>query len=177
MSKTTYRAFQGLLRMSTAVSLKDDTVLQVYPSKHEYSTLDAWKSAWPDCEYTVNQRTTTTDVDAEHAAAEAAPAPGPAAKKLRGSAGRREYEFAEFLHNDYKWLIRSVTRTDEETLDLVLNDGSACRVKRTLDFVRPPEITRNEMKYIQSYNYSPAITAVRWLMMLMFVTPDEDGAK
>ena len=153
---STFRAFQGPERISTAVLLKDNSVLQVYPSRVTYASMSAWRAAWPQA----------TDFKDD------APPVGAKPKKMGPSEKRREYEFAEFLHTDYRWLIDSVKRVDDETLELVLNDTSKCIVKRSLDFLTPPQIWRNDVKYTHYDSYSPAVTAVRWLMMLLFVTPE-----
>ncbi len=159
---STFRAFQQKERISTAVLLKDSSVLQVYPSKTTYESMDAWRAAWPQATEFKGEAPAVASADATEKP-----------KKMSTAEKRREYEFAEFLQTDYKWLITSVTRVDEETLELTLNDTSKCIVKRPLNFCEPPQISRNDVKYLNNYSYSPAITAVRWLMMLMFVKPEE----
>jgi hypothetical protein len=43
MSRTTYRLFDGTTRVSTAVKLKDGSILMVYPRMENYADVDLWK--------------------------------------------------------------------------------------------------------------------------------------
>lgn len=80
---------------------------------------------------------------------------------------RREYEFAEFIHVDYMWFIKTVERKDVETIEVALQDGRKAVVKRSLDWLQPPGIWLNGQR-IAGYDaeFSPALTSIRWLMMI-----------
>jgi hypothetical protein len=43
MSRTTYRLFDGTTRVSTAVKLKDGSILMVYPRMENFADVDLWK--------------------------------------------------------------------------------------------------------------------------------------
>ena len=43
MSRTTYRLFDGTTRVSTAVKLKDGSILMVYPRMENYADVELWK--------------------------------------------------------------------------------------------------------------------------------------
>ena len=161
-----HRAFNADRRIATAVQTKDGKTFQVYPNKALFDTVDDWKAAWVVADrfetYTgrvkpINDR----GVDRTYV------------KRIPSVERRREVEFAEFLDADYRWLITSVTRVDAESIRLVLNDGSEAVVKRSTDYLEPPHITRNGVHLIiLPSNYSPAVTAVRYLLTLLFVKPE-----
>lgn len=161
--RVTFRAWRGRERLATAVTLKAGGIYQVYPSKAEYASVDAWKAAWPTADrYYENG----TRVDPDKAAWIAK------LKKFPPLERRREQEFAEFLDPDYSWLITCVRRADAETLELKLNDGSTVTVKRCTDYLaKPPRITREAENFI-IHEYTPALTAVRYLMMVLFMKPE-----
>ena len=86
---------------------------------------------------------------------------------------RREYEFAEFIEPVYKWFVKHVTRIDEETLEIALQDGRTATVKRSTDYLQAP-VVHVDGKRIgdSSYEFFPALTSVRWLMMLLCMIPE-----
>lgn len=43
MSRTTYRLFDGMTRVSTAVKLTDGSILMVYPRKENFADVNLWK--------------------------------------------------------------------------------------------------------------------------------------
>ncbi len=151
----TYRAFQNSTRISTAVILKNGGALQVFPFKKEFASMEQWRIEWPQADRFEEENSKASKT-----------LPTPAKNR------RREIEMAEFLDVDYSWLVRSVRRIDEETLEVTVNDNSICTVKRSLDFMSPPEITRNSIRYLGQNNWRPALTSIRWMIMLMFVEPD-----
>ena len=86
---------------------------------------------------------------------------------MRRSEQRRDYEFGEFLHADYTWFIKTVERTDADTIEVALQDGRTAAVKRSLDWLKPPSIWLNGQR-IAGYDaeFAPSLTSIRWLMML-----------
>lgn len=86
---------------------------------------------------------------------------------------RREAEFAEFIGADYTWLVASVSRVNASTLSVELKSGKQAIVTRSLDFFNAPRIIidGNNAYAVYDNEYSPALTSIRWLMMLLFVAP------
>jgi hypothetical protein len=108
-----------------------------------------------------------------------APAPASCAEpkaviRSKRAIQRREAEFAEFISADYTWLIASVSRVDDSTLSVELKSGRKATVKRSLDFLNAPRIIidGDRSSAVYDNDYSPALTSVRWLMMLLFVAPN-----
>ena len=86
---------------------------------------------------------------------------------------RREYEFAEFLDPAYRWFIKTVSRVDDESIQATLQDGRVVAVKRSTDYLMAPKISIDGSPLTGGiYEFYPALTTVRWLMMLLFVEPD-----
>ncbi len=50
------RAFQNNIRIATAVTLKDNTLLQVYPEKKAFPTQDEWKATFTDATFVEQER-------------------------------------------------------------------------------------------------------------------------
>ncbi len=161
----TIRAYKGDERISTAVILKDGEILQVFPPERrsKFASEEEWRAAWPDADRF------------EH---KAAPPPKPK-KYSRSMTLRRDNELMEFFHDDYSSLFQSLTIVRNEKgrpmISAVLaKDGSSWTVYRSENPFKPPRIMKDG-KEIPEYNkqFSPALTAVRWLMMLAFVEPTE----
>lgn len=162
----TVRAYTGEERISTAAILKDGTMLQVFPPAQRltFGTEEEWQKAWPQADRF-----------------ERASAPPPKPKKSRFLTLRRDNELMEFFHEDYSPLFQSLTIVRNEKgrpmiLAVLAEDGSTWTVYRSEDpceAFKPPRITKDG-KEITEYNhqFSPALTAVRWFMMLAFVKPD-----
>ena len=90
-----------------------------------------------------------------------------APRPYRKSEERRDYEFGEFLHADYAWFIKTVERTDAETIEVALQDGRKAVVKRSLNWLAAPTVWLNGQRIVgYDAEFSPALTSVRWLMML-----------
>jgi hypothetical protein len=97
----------------------------------------------------------------------------PSSEMVSKMVERREREFAEFLNPDYKWLISSMTRTDDETITLVLNDTSVAIIKRSTDVFEPPKIYHNGVHLlIPASAYNPAYTSIHYLVSLLFDQPE-----
>jgi hypothetical protein len=157
-----HRAFNAHRRIATAVQIKSGQTFQVWPSKALFETVDEWKSAWPAAdrfETYIGRVAPHNDYGLNDAVL-----------RLPLLARRREKEFAEFVDPDYKWLIRCVNRSNDETLEVELNDGGKVTVTRSTNYLRPPTITYNGIHLpISACAYTPALTAIRYLLMLLFV--------
>lgn len=93
--------------------------------------------------------------------------PAAAPRLHRKSEERRDYEFGEFLHADYVWFIKTVERTDAETIEVALQDGRKAVVKRSLNWIQAPIVWLNGQRIVgYDAEFSPVLTSVRWLMML-----------
>ena len=108
------------------------------------------------------------DGPAQHEPAQHGPANEHAAPRpYRKSEERRDYEFGEFLHADYAWFIKTVERTDAETIEVTLQDGRKAVVKRSLNWLAAPIVWLNGQRIVgYDAEFRPALTSVRWLMML-----------
>jgi hypothetical protein len=61
MSRTTYRLFDGTTRVSTAVELKDGSILMVYPRMENFADTNLWKWVMEhEAEYTNSSLTLST---------------------------------------------------------------------------------------------------------------------
>ena len=161
---TTVRAYKGDGRISTAAILKDGEILQVFPpeKRAKFASEEEWRAAWPE---------------ADRFEQKAAP-PSKPKKYSRSMTLRRDNELMEFFHEDYSSLFQSLTIVRNEKgrpmiVAVLAEDGSTWTVYRSENPFKPPHITKDG-KEIPEYNeqFSPALTAVRWLMMLAFVKPD-----
>jgi hypothetical protein len=85
---------------------------------------------------------------------------------------RREAEFHQFIEADYMWLVDYVSRIDVETLSVKLKSGQNINVKRSINFLEAPSISidgdNSSSKYTDQF--SPALTCIKWLMMILYVT-------
>ena len=59
------RAFQNDSRIATAVFLKDNTLLQVYPEKKSFATLEEWKATFPEATFETQDRPAVVKVTRE----------------------------------------------------------------------------------------------------------------
>ena len=156
---TTIRAYKGAERLATAAVLKDTTLLQVFPSKISFASEEEWRTAWAQAD-----RFDTTNRSA-------------APKKMTALSRYREKRLIEFFREEYEDMFQSLTlvRTEDGPLlsAVLAHDQSLWTVSHSGEFWKPPRITKNG-ELIQQYDsqYSPALTSVRWLMMLAFVKPD-----
>ncbi len=165
----TMRAYMGGQRISTAASLKDGTMLQVFPPelRSKFASEEEWRAAWPQADHF--ERSTSASSSKPK-------------KYSRFMTLRRDNELMEFFHDDYTSMFQSLTIVRNEKgrpmiLAVLADDGSIWTVYRSenpLNAFNPPRITKNG-KEITKYNhqYSPALTAVRWFMMLAFVKPTD----
>jgi hypothetical protein len=144
MTKITHRAFRGWARISTAVVLPSNTLLQVFPFKQEFATVAEWKKAWPAA-----TRFRTTGLPTGYS--------------------RREAEFGELVHADNSWLITSVQRISEDSVQLTLNDTSKAVITRSLNFAEPPVVSREGVTFIDgTRRYKPDMSCARMLSHYLF---------
>lgn len=93
------------------------------------------------------------------------------AKLLESIKERRENEFYQFIDADYTWLVDTVSRIDVETLSVKLKSGQNVIIKRSIDFFKAPYISidGNDSSSKYAEEFSPALTCIKWLMMLLYV--------
>jgi hypothetical protein len=144
MTKVTHRAFRGWARISTAIVLPSEVLLQVFPFKQEFATVAEWKKAWPAA-----TRFRTTGLPTGYS--------------------RREAEFGEFVHSDNSWLISSVQRIGKDSVRLTLNDGSTAVITRSLNFAEPPVVSREGVTFIDgTRRYKSDMSCARMLSHYLF---------
>ncbi len=91
---------------------------------------------------------------------------------------RQKKELDEFSDPIYAWLVQSVAPVSQSTIDVTLRDGRTIRVERTQQFLReaPRAYTgagfTEEIRPEYADQWGPAVTTIRWLMMLLYITPD-----
>jgi len=144
MSKITYRAFNGLMRLNTAIELKDGKILQVFPFKQIFDNIVAWKLA---CISASHFKTT--------------------GRRAVGTS-RREAEFGELLSTEYTHLITSVQRISEDSLQLTFNDTSTATLTRSLDYSQPPLLNREGVSYLGGDKYKSTMTCAQWILICLF---------
>jgi hypothetical protein len=165
----TYRLYEADKneRKSTAVKCKDETILQVYPTKHTYDTLEEWRGAWPMCPRMEEETHETIPRD----------------KKASSAVCRRNKEVMEFFEADYQELFTNLeiksfprrTPNGEPYVHIDTHDGAKWSIYRSLNFIEPPIVWKNGVRLGSEYeekSYSPALTAVRWWLMLRFIAPE-----
>jgi hypothetical protein len=85
---------------------------------------------------------------------------------------RIEYEFAEFSDPCYAWFIKEVNRLADDTLQVTLQDGRISTIRRSMDYLKAPVVYIDGVQQVTEYDFYPAVTSVRWLMMLLYITPE-----
>ncbi len=161
----TYRLYEtdSNERKSTAVKCKDETILQVYPTKLRYETLEEWRAAWPLCQRMEEEKRETH----------------PTPKKQSSAVCRRNKEVMEFFESEYQEFftnleIKSFPRrrpNSEPYVHIDTHDGAKWSIYRSLNFIDPPIVWKNGERMGSEYeekSYSPALTAVKWWLMLAF---------
>lgn len=155
----TIRAFKNSERVSTAVLIKDDKVLQTYPCKVIFDSETAWRDTWSgdkSDKFIKIEKKPTTPVG------------------VRVLSGRIEKEIAEFLDRDYMWMIDTLRR-DELSLSGTLKDGRTFKVNYDVpNFPMYPAIIEIDNVNITSTmnldDWGPALTSLRLLMILAYTT-------
>lgn len=159
----TVRAYSGETRLATAVELKSGKILQVYPRKpslgksQEFGSLEEWKAAIPEAD---NFILTQCEIKP---------------KKKSSTKKRQEKEIAEFFHADYAWMFNDIKSEDikgKQTIVATVHKEQGIfekwTVYRSINFFEPPVVTRDGKRVTQFDTcYSPALTSIRWLMMLL----------
>lgn len=163
-SRTTYRLYEGDNRVSTAVTYKTK-ILQVYPKIQEFDTIEEWETTWTLSSQLTLLRTESIQKSATQKQRSRGLMAFPPLER------RREQEFAEFLDPDYRWLHNSVRRVNKESLEVTMNDKKIVRIERSTNYMIAPRIWIDSKEIIKcSDQYSPALTPIRWLMMLLYVS-------
>jgi hypothetical protein len=162
----TYRLYKAGKeeRFATAKTLHNGTLFQVYPSKKQFDTLEEWRANWPQCEEIRESKRMVT----------------PRPKKPSYEMRRRNYEIMEFFEPEYLEMVKNLkvearAQADEPVVHITEKNGTEWKISRSLDFLKAPSIWKNGERYgesLEEENYSPALTAVRWWMMLAFLSPD-----
>jgi hypothetical protein len=156
-------------RLVTAKRLKDDSIYQLYPKRRYFDTLEEWRAAWPECNEvreTKFEQKEVTDVKPKISCVEQS---------------RRNREIMEFFEPDYLEMVQHIkvearAQTKEPVVFITEKNGTEWEVLRTMDFMRAPLLWKNREEFGKEYasEYSPALTAVRWWMMIAFTTSSED---
>jgi hypothetical protein len=164
-----YRLYEeeGVERMSTAKRLKDESLLQVYPKLKRFASLDDWRAAYPQCTI-LNEK-----IHEKVAPIAVRPTISPVIRT------RRNNDLMEFFEPDYLQMVQHVKieASPEPIVHITMPDGTEWKVQPSLDFIRAPIVWKNGERYGQKYegeSYSPALTAVRWWMMLAFLDADKE---
>lgn len=151
---STLRLFTDTARVATAVRLQNGSLYQVYPCKETYETIEEWGKKYPDAKRLEEMK----------------PAP-PKPKKPITAVRRRDKELMEFADPDYAWMFTSLRLEllPSPKIYATLVDGSEWTLERDLDFIKnPPMVTKNGVPMPKDLEWSPALTSIRWLMMLAF---------
>ncbi len=84
---------------------------------------------------------------------------------------RIEREMAEF--DEYSDYFHNIERISDTTVRFTLAaDGSVWEITRDYNYLIPPRATKDgKLQPNYGDDYSPAISAARWALMLAFVTP------
>ena len=169
MPATHYRAFLNKARIATAVLYKE-RILQVYPERTEFADLTAWRATMP----------AGTTYKAYNGNTVVSPPVADAYEQARASQPRayerQQAELGEFFSPDPSLapLFTSTTRISPSAVQVELADGSTWIVDRDLNFFAPPKVTRNG-KPFPAYEWSPALTAVNWLLTLAYTDHPGDA--
>ena len=179
---STIRAYNvNKTRIATAVHLKSGKVLQVYPRPnipyttlkdyatalaaqdlaHTFDSLEDWKMTMKDvCEYKTTTRT-----------------PRPAMKPRTSWAQKnRDAQIMEFFDKEYNWMFKSLEVkkvNDKPVIYATLCDNSSWTLYAPESLYYDPPRAFTQGREVTEFNnqYSPALTMVKWLMMLAFVKP------
>jgi hypothetical protein len=159
----TYRLFETSSeeRNATAVKCKDDTILQVYPTKERYETLEEWRAAWPLCERMEEDKHETH----------------PREKKSPVAIRRRNQELMEFFEPEHFPLFKKlqIVAAPKPWVHIDTRDGNEWAIHRSLNFLEAPEVYKNGERVgveFEKESYSPALTTAKWWLMLAFVEPE-----
>ncbi len=159
----TYRLFEAASneRKATAVRCKDGSILQVYPTKQAFKTLEEWRAAWPLCERMEEDKRETRSSD----------------KKPSPSVRRRNQELMEFFETEYIQLYRKlqIVAVPKPWVHIDTRDGNEWAIHRSLNFLEAPEVYKNGERFGVKYekeSYSPALTTLKWWLMLSFIEPE-----
>ena len=158
----TIRAFKSAERVSTAVLIKDNKVLQTYPCKVIFDSETAWREAW------------SGERSDKFIKVEKSKTPKIKAHVNPTHISRMEKEIAEFLDRDYMWMIDTLRR-DEMSLSGTLKDGRTFKVNYDVPYfpLRPAIIEINNVNMTTTINlddWCPALTSARLLMILAYTT-------
>lgn len=82
-------------------------------------------------------------------------------------------EMIQFFDKEVKKQFRHVEVHDNYTMHVITHDGRDWLITRHTDFLRAPDVVCDGHKITCDYEFSPAFTSVKWLMMLAFLEPEE----
>lgn len=89
-------------------------------------------------------------------------------KKDSVSTRRILYEMREFDDPEFKRMFGYMHHVDDHTIALMDNDGVKWVVDRNKNFMEPPLVYCNGKAIPKrKYEWYPALTSLRWLLMLM----------
>lgn len=89
---------------------------------------------------------------------------------------RLNYEFAEFSEPCYAWFVKEANRLADDTLQVTLQDGRTATIMRSMDYLKAPVVYIDGVQQVTEYDFYPAVTSVRWLMMLLYITPEKPAS-
>lgn len=83
---------------------------------------------------------------------------------------RLDQELAEFSDPDYAWMFKSIeiNLIPEPIIHVTLSDDSTWEIYRSNNYFVAPRVSKNGELITSEYDWSSALTTIRWLMMLAF---------
>lgn len=81
-------------------------------------------------------------------------------------------EMLQFFDKEVKKNFKLVEIHDDYTVHVITHDGRDWLVTRNTEFLHAPVVICDGKKITCDYDFSPACTSVKWLMMLAFLEPD-----
>jgi hypothetical protein len=156
---STFRLFSSTSRLATGIRLRNGSLYQVYPSKETYESVQEWGAKYPSAVRLEEMKQ-----------------PPPKPKKLSNAlVRRRDRELMEFADPDYAWMFTSlrIELLPRPKIYATLLDDSQWTLERDLEFLKhPPSVTKNGVPVGEDLDWYPALTSIRWLMMLAFSEVD-----
>lgn len=161
---TTLRIYSKDIRKATAIVLPDKRILQVFPKKKMFDSESDWVKSYSDLEDTKIETKVSI--------------PRLKAKGLSTAEKRRNNELMEFLDPSYNWMFKTleIHGLPELKIKATLLDDSEWEIRRDLNFLAsPPSLKKNGVEIVNYGDecWTPALTTIRWLMMVAFLEPEE----
>lgn len=149
------RCFDNGQRISTAVVLPGNHLLQVYPEKEEFESFDSWRSKWLLHSNGITFEETLAD--------------GTVLKVVTKSMLRLMKVLEEFNLPEFKTYFRLVEKLNGCTVRVTMHNGDVWILEQSLDFFAPPIVLKNGV-YL-NYEWTQ-MKPVMWLIMVAFTDPE-----